>query len=221
MSDRTPNQRQSRSEATQDALMHAAVTLIAENGVENISIRSIIEAAGQKNESALQYHFKNRDGLVKAIHEQHSDKVNEYRQKIQAAFSNTKKPQLIDIATMMVGPPFELGKVDPYFRLYVKAFGRDVVFSEMSAVQFMNQRVRSTVNISEYLKLALPGLSKDALRARLDSAVRFSSMSMSLHARTKSAFKGKSAELFYSRLKDSLVGILGAKESAETKALGN
>ncbi|MFB0932841.1 MAG: TetR family transcriptional regulator, partial [Pseudomonadales bacterium] len=66
MSDRTPNQRQSRSEATQDALIHAAIALIAENGLENISIRSIIEASGQKNESALQYHFKNRDGLIKA-----------------------------------------------------------------------------------------------------------------------------------------------------------
>ena len=39
--------------------MRAAEKLIAQAGVENVSIRKIIAAAGQKNESALQYHFKN------------------------------------------------------------------------------------------------------------------------------------------------------------------
>ena len=220
VSDTALNQRQSRSEATQDALMHAAVLLIAENGLENISIRSIIEAAGQKNESALQYHFKNRDGLIRAIHKRHSGKIDEQRQQMLTAFNTTKKPQLDDVATLMVGPAFELAKVDSDFRLYIKAFGRDVVFSEIPAVQYLNQSVKTSGNVSQFIRLSLSDLSKDALNARLDSAVRFSSMSMSLHAQAKNAFKGKSAELFYSRLKDSLVGILGAKESAATKALG-
>ena len=221
MSDRTPNQRQSRSEATQDAIIHAAIGLIAENGLENISIRSIIEASGQKNESALQYHFKNRDGLIKAIHKRHSSKIDKQRQHMLSAFNTTTKPQLDDVATLMVGPAFELAKVDPDFRLYIKAFGREVVFSEISAVQFLNQNVKTSSNVAQFIRQSLSDLSKDALKTRLDSAVRFSSMSMSLHARSKNAFQGKSAELFYSRLKDSLVGILGVKESAATKALGN
>ena len=221
LNDTALNQRQSRSEATQDALMHAAILLIAENGLENISILSIIEAAGQKNESALQYHFKNRDGLINAIHQRHSRKVDQHRQLIFAAFNKTKKPQLIDVATLMVGPAFELAKLDPDYRLYVKAFGREVAFSEIPALQFLNQSIKTNSNVSQFIRQSLSDLSKDAIKARLDSAVRFSSMSMSLHARSKNAFKGKNAELFYSRLKDSLVGILGAKESAATKAWGS
>ena len=44
----------------------------------------------------------------------------------------------------MVGPAFELAKVDPDFRLYIKAFGREVVFSEIPAVQFLNQNVKTS-----------------------------------------------------------------------------
>ena len=43
--------------------MHAAEKLIGERGMANVSIRDIVSAAGQKNESALQYHFKNLNGL--------------------------------------------------------------------------------------------------------------------------------------------------------------
>ena len=46
--------RQARSEATKSALMRAAEKLIAENGVENVSISDIVTVAKQKNQSALQ-----------------------------------------------------------------------------------------------------------------------------------------------------------------------
>ena len=57
----------SRREATQTAIMRSVECLAAENGLENISIRDILARAGQKNESALQYHFKNLSGLLAAF----------------------------------------------------------------------------------------------------------------------------------------------------------
>ena len=57
----------SRREATQTAIMRSVECLAAENGLENISIRDILARAGQKNESALQYHFKNLSGLLASI----------------------------------------------------------------------------------------------------------------------------------------------------------
>lgn len=47
--------------------MRAAEKLIAVRGIENVSIRDIVSEAGQKNESALQYHFKSFTGLIAAF----------------------------------------------------------------------------------------------------------------------------------------------------------
>ena len=52
--------------------MRAAEKLIADQGLENVSIRQIVSHAQQKNESALQYHFGNLSGLIKAIHAERS-----------------------------------------------------------------------------------------------------------------------------------------------------
>ena len=57
--------RQARTVATRTRLMRAMERLCAQHGVENVTVRAVVEAAGQKNESALQYHFKNREGLIR------------------------------------------------------------------------------------------------------------------------------------------------------------
>ena len=62
------DQKASRGEATRQSLMRAAERLFAEKGANNVTIREIVETAGQKNESALQYHFKNLEGLIAATH---------------------------------------------------------------------------------------------------------------------------------------------------------
>ena len=71
----------SRREATQTAIMRSVECLAAENGLENISIRDILARAGQKNESALQYHFKNLSGLLAAIRRARAQEVAARRQQ--------------------------------------------------------------------------------------------------------------------------------------------
>ena len=56
--------RQARTVATRIRLMRAMEKLCAQHGVENVTVRAVVEEAGQKNESALQYHFKNLKGLI-------------------------------------------------------------------------------------------------------------------------------------------------------------
>ncbi|AQA22332.1 bacterial regulatory, tetR family protein [Rhodococcus sp. MTM3W5.2] len=52
------------------ALMRAAEVLIAEAGID-VPLQDIARAAGQRNKSAVQYHFGSRDGLIAAIVEYH------------------------------------------------------------------------------------------------------------------------------------------------------
>ena len=48
-------------------ILETAEQLYALRGIDAVSIREINKAAGQRNGSAVQYHFRNRDGLLDAI----------------------------------------------------------------------------------------------------------------------------------------------------------
>ncbi len=56
-----------RAEQTRAALLRAAAALFAARGPENVSLNEITRAAGQRNASALQYHFGGRAGLLRDI----------------------------------------------------------------------------------------------------------------------------------------------------------
>ena len=60
-------------------ILCCAEQLIAEHGLEGVSTRMISRASGQKNNSALQYHFKNREGLIEAILDYRVTPVNQQR----------------------------------------------------------------------------------------------------------------------------------------------
>ena len=60
--------RQARTVDTRNRLMRAMEKLSAQKGSENVTVKELIEEAGQKNESALQYHFGSKEGLLAAIH---------------------------------------------------------------------------------------------------------------------------------------------------------
>jgi AcrR family transcriptional regulator len=51
--------------------LRAGERLFAEYGIHQVRVREINALAGQRNPSALHYHFRTRDGLVEAILSQH------------------------------------------------------------------------------------------------------------------------------------------------------
>lgn len=213
--------RRSRSEVTRRALMRAAEKLIADRGIENVSVRDIVSAAKQKNESALQYHFQNLQGLIRAIHATRDDEVQAKRAELLRQLSKTgSSPSLREICKAMVGPAFQLAQSKPDFRRYVKAFGHEITLTAKSAVVLVSRNRGSTsTEVGTLLRTALSHLDDAAYRTRLDGALRFISASMFHQARQKSAFRGREGDQFFSSLIDALEGLLSAPESDETKAL--
>lgn len=65
--------------ATRARLLDEAQRLFATRGVYQATVREIIEAAGQRNASALNYHFGSRDGVLWAIIAHHGDPLDEER----------------------------------------------------------------------------------------------------------------------------------------------
>lgn len=213
---------QSRSLATQKALMDAAEKLVAKKGLKNVSIKEIVKAAGQKNESALQYHFKSLQGLVNAIVDQRSLETQELRAELLEELKTTKtRFDLRDICKLMVMPPFLLGRRSPGYRRYILSFSQDLALRS-NTLAFVNRHGaggESGQETADLMRAQLKTLDEYTFQERLQSAVRLVSISMGHHARGKNAFRGEHSDLFINHLLDAMVGLLSAPISDDTRKL--
>lgn len=212
----------SRSLATQKALMDAAEKLVAKKGIKNVSIKEIVKLAGQKNESALQYHFKSLQGLINAIVDQRSLETQTLRAELLTELkASRKKITLRDVCSIMVMPPFLLGRRSPGYRRYILSFSQDLALRS-NTLAFVNRHGaggESGRETSELMHLHLSHLDEETFQERLQSAVRLVSISMGHHAREKGAFRSAAADWFINNLLDAMVGLLSAPISKETEKL--
>ena len=57
--------------ATRESIIRSAERLFAARGIDGVSLREITRSAGARNASALQYHFGDRSGLLRAVLDKH------------------------------------------------------------------------------------------------------------------------------------------------------
>ena len=210
-----------RSYDTQQALMRSVEHIAAQKGLENISIREILTAAKQKNESALQYHFKNLSGLLTAVRIDRAREIDEARKlQIEKLTQTSASLSLRQICEIMVMPPFRLAKASPSFRNYIKAFSHEMAYlNESSRKKFFRQRMgHSSAALLGLLKAAIPHLDEQLFDIRIQHALKLTSTAMSSHAQMPGAFRGKSTEIFIQTLIDSLEGLLSAPVSTATQS---
>ena len=210
-----------RSLATQISMMESAEKLIASKGIQNVSIKEIVREAKQKNESALQYHFKNLQGLIDAIHRKRNAQVQAKRAELLAQLQPTiKAPSLRDLCHIMVIPTYLILQTDDTFRSYVSAFSHELALAEESALSKVRKSGgggESGAQAGKLLRTALPHLDESAYSQRMDLAVRMISIAMGHHARQIIAFPAPKSDLFISHLIDALEGLLSAPVSIDTR----
>jgi AcrR family transcriptional regulator len=202
--------------------MEAAEKLVARKGLENVSIKEIVKEAGQKNESALQYHFKSFQGLINAIVDKRSLETQMLRAELlEELYASQEQTTLRDACRMMVMPSFLLARRSAGYRRYILSFSQNLALRN-NTLAFVNRHGaggESGRETSELLRQHLPHLDTRIFQARLEAAIRLVSISMGHHAREKNAFRGEQSDWFISNLLDAMVGLLNAPVSAETKAL--
>lgn len=69
---------------TRTKIVLAAERLFAERGLAAVPLRDIVAAAGQRNSSAIQYHFGPRPDLVAAVFQYRMSQINERRLELLA-----------------------------------------------------------------------------------------------------------------------------------------
>lgn len=77
---------------TRLALILAAERIFSEEGISNTSLRRITQAAGQRNESAIHYHFGSREGVVAAILDHRTTPINADRVEMLARMAEAGRP---------------------------------------------------------------------------------------------------------------------------------
>ena len=70
--------------STKEQIVLAAEALFAERGIEGVSLRQIGAAAGNGNNSAVQYHFGTKERLVQAVFEYRLPRLRERRDLLLA-----------------------------------------------------------------------------------------------------------------------------------------
>ena len=74
------------------------------HGIDGVSLREINRAAGAKNASALQYHFRDRDGLLRALMAKHRRDVEARRHAMLDAYEADGRDDLRALAGALVRP---------------------------------------------------------------------------------------------------------------------
>lgn len=83
---------------TRQKIISTAERLFAERGVDAVSLNEITREAGQKNKSALSYHFGNKDSLLLAIIEKHEGRILEQR---DAYLDDLEKRKALDVESVV------------------------------------------------------------------------------------------------------------------------
>jgi len=83
-------------------MLEVAERMFAEQGIEAVSLRAVGQEAGQRNNSAAQYHFGSRQGLVEAIIETRSRPIEQRRAELVEDLGGD--PSVRDLVALFVRP---------------------------------------------------------------------------------------------------------------------
>jgi transposase-like protein len=106
---------------TRDRLLDATERLWSERGVSSVSLREIRLAAGQRNNSALQFHFGDRDGLLLALTQRHLPRIEAVREQVYAQLvGESRHADFASLVEVMIRPDAEYLQWGPSERAWTK-----------------------------------------------------------------------------------------------------
>ncbi|MFN8052000.1 MAG: helix-turn-helix domain-containing protein [Acidimicrobiales bacterium] len=190
--------------ATRDRILDEAERLFARSGIAAVTTREIVEAAEQRNTSAVSYHFGSREGLLLAILSRRGAPVDGRRGEMRDALAD--EPPLAELVACLVVPYGALlhdegGRA--YLRIVAQLRGR-----------FAAWRVESDAATTEGLARILdeienrPAASAALRRERTVALMML--MTATTAERARVIEEGEVPELSHDEFVDNLVGMCAA-----------
>ena len=204
--------------STQAALLRAAERLFAELGIGPTSTRAILREAGQRNESALQYHFGGREGLIDALYAERGAQVGDERERMLRELDASGDVQDVRrLCAVAVLPPVRIVRRDPEFALFLKVVGQ-LAFLPSDALQDSATRFSgaSVAEVGSRIRVQLP-IPKALADRRIDLMHRMAVLALSQRALAGGSFEGPDADLFFETLLDAMAAVLEGPVSPDTE----
>src|SRR5262245_21746565 len=157
--------------STKQNLILSALELFATQGVDAVSMRTINNAAGTKNASAVHYHFGNKLGIIEAIVAFVRAELDIYRLDALGALehrvANGEQPTVREILWAAFTPYARLYRTPGYGAHAVKFFARVLTDKSPELQQVLYRDPQSIANrLDALLARALPDLPTDTRRVR-------------------------------------------------------
>lgn len=205
-----------------EALILTAERLCAERGIANVSARQIAAAAGQRNTSAVGYHFGSRDGLIDAVFDYRMARIDQHRRAMLAELDREAArgaaADLADVVATVVEPlAASIGHNDGtswyarFLQQAVVAGGIEVLAPGRAAV---THGLRDALGRLSDLLRQLP----EPIRAeRVRRSFQMATSELAVHERTlASGTAALATSAFVADLIDSVVAVLAAPVSPAT-----
>ena len=197
---------------TRDRIVRAAERLFAERGIAGVSLREINREAEQHNTGAVQYHFGDRDGLLRALVDKHRYDSEPRRNALLEQYEDGEG-DLRSLAAALVQPiAAKLNDPDggrAYLQIAGEYYNRPVSFAQL----FPEREPGNSMGRWNQLLDAVEPRSRLAQRV---AAIRFTFAEL---ARRAAEEPNDEDRLFVSHLVDTVAAILAVQPSPQTKRL--
>ena len=108
------------SEETKNQIKAAAQILFAQRGVDGVTVQEIVNAAGQRNNAALHYHFGSKEELIRQMVVDGASVLDERRRGMLLEIEARGGPSTIrEVMLVLLTPVIELGD-DERWRGYIR-----------------------------------------------------------------------------------------------------
>lgn len=144
---------------TKHALLRAGEQLFAREGINGARINELTELAGQRNQSALHYHFGSREGLLEAIIERHLSRVDGARARLlQVVGPGASLRQLVAVIVTPLAEELATPSGRDYLRIVPQILRSDV--NPPALMETMKAAEEHLANLAEPVR-------KERLRAMI------------------------------------------------------
>lgn len=203
---------------TRDMLIIAAERLFAERGLLGVSQREILREAGARNATALQYHFGDREGLVRAVLDKRHDAIDQRRHELLDGYEAAGRQDVRALAGALA-LPLAAELKSPGGRAYLQVLAE--LISRPHAVLDLPILTERGDAVMRWRALLEPLLDPGAVvMHRRFVAIRFCIAELGRRAQQgDETEEPEDHEVFLSHLIDLLAALLIAPLSEQTRAV--